>query len=78
MTDHKTCHTFFQGTMFKRAGCIRVGDLFSDHHAWVETPEDKGNEEMQYGDCDHFEGGREYVGYCEKYAKGYLFGSQEA
>ena len=64
--------------MFKRTNCIGVGDSFCDHHAWVKALDDVGNEEIQYGDCDHFEGGREYVGYWEEYAKGYLFGSREA
>ncbi|MBT6338589.1 MAG: hypothetical protein HOJ48_04765 [Desulfobacula sp.] len=77
MTDHITYHTFFPGLMFKRTSCIGVGDAFCDHHAWVKTPDDMGKEEVQYGDCDHFEGGREYVRYWEEYAKGYLFGSKE-
>ncbi|MCP4578972.1 MAG: hypothetical protein GY846_22075 [Deltaproteobacteria bacterium] len=64
--------------MFKRTNCIGVGDSFCDHHARVKALDDVGNEEIQYGDCGHFEGGREYVEYWEEYAKGYLFGSREA
>ncbi len=76
MTDHITFHTFFPDIMFKRDNCIGVGDSFCDHHAWVKTRRDVGNEESQYGDCHHFEGGREYVRYWEEYAKGYLFGKE--
>lgn len=77
MTDHITYHTFFPGVMFKRTNCIGAGDTFCDHHAWTKLVQDVGNEETQYGDCDHFDGGYEYVRYWEKYAKSYLFGSLE-
>jgi hypothetical protein len=77
MNDHITYHTFFPGLMFKRTHCIGVGDAFCDHHAWVKRPEDAGNEEIQYGDCHHFEGGREYVRHWEAFAKAYLFGSEQ-
>lgn len=76
MSDHITYHTFFPGIMFKRTHCIGVGDAFCDHHAWPKSFADIGNEESQYGDCHHFEGGRDYVRYWEAYAKEFVFGSQ--
>lgn len=77
MTDHIIYHTLFPGVMFKRTSCIGIGDSFCDHHAWPKSSKDIGNEETQYGDSHHFEGGREYVRYWEKYAKSFLFGSEE-
>ncbi len=73
MADHITYHTLFPGIVFKRNNCIGVGHPFCDHHARVKKPEDIGNEEIQYGDCLKFEGGREYVRYWEEYAKSYFF-----
>ncbi len=77
MGDHITFHTLFPGMIFKRTSCIGTGDSFCDHYARMKTSEDIGNQESQYGDCHHFEGGREYVRYWEEYAKGYFFGSKE-